>query len=110
MTVFTPNILQNNTFPNLKQVDLNWTYELLQKRLKLSDPGPKPWRKQFAEQQDVTMGIDEKILSTAEMKEILKEEKHFDMVIVQFFNPVMLGLAAKFKCPLVRIILFGQFI
>ncbi|KAF5291331.1 hypothetical protein FQA39_LY03482 [Lamprigera yunnana] len=112
VTVLTPDPLKDPKLINLTEVDLSFSYEIIRSAdMQNTIQKDLPITSIVTGAMDLMSAIAEAELMYEPVQALLKDEsKHFDLVIVEFLNPVFTALSAKYKCPLVGITSLGAII
>lgn len=114
VTAITPNPLNDTSLTNLTEIDLGFLYAGLKQKTgsrlgyyMLQKPG---FFLVFLKDGIMTYMIHkmtEKIFEHENVQRFLKEDHHFDVVIVEWLYPTMAALGAKYNAPIVGITSLG---
>lgn len=112
VTIITPNPLNDPNLTNLTEIDVNFTYDLLRKmELQNSVFKNTPPTEVLQKCYQLLSAIVEAQLSHAPVQALIKDKtKRFDLVFVEFLNPTIYALGARFNCPLIGITSLGTFL
>ncbi|KAJ3662531.1 hypothetical protein Zmor_006876 [Zophobas morio] len=107
VTLFTTDPIKQSNLSNFRQVDWSFTYELWHNKHNASDI-IKNFKSNFLKclNQYVEMMSDIFIqeLEHPQVQEIMNDtNEHFDLVIAEFLNPVMIAFSRIFKCPFIGV-------
>lgn len=96
---------ENDPSLNITEIDVSFAYHLWNVKhsymKKFEEYRNNPYRL-MSLVRDVSLDICNEELLHPEVQALLKNEtEYFDLVIVEYFHPVMFGLAERFKCPFI---------
>lgn len=102
VTVVSPNILNDSTITNAKEIHVPKAYDVYKKM----DPSQSlsygavhlKWTSNFP---DLTRISNEFILDDVKVQELIASDERFDLLLVQAMNPLALAIAARFRAPIV---------
>ncbi|KAK9746316.1 UDP-glucoronosyl and UDP-glucosyl transferase [Popillia japonica] len=107
VTVITPSPLKDPQLTNLTEIDVNFTYGLLEQKYKTSETmnelkdEPLKFGKFFAQ---LLSWINEDELSDPQVQRLIQDpDAEFDLVIVEFLLPTMIAFGHRFNCPVIAI-------
>ncbi|XP_018573571.1 UDP-glucuronosyltransferase 2B7-like [Anoplophora glabripennis] len=99
VTVITSDPQKNETLTNLTEIDINWAYKFFADISDLAENSLTMWSfHKWAH--DMSYNISEALLSQQQIQDFLhNKQKHFDVLLVEFFYVELLVLAEKYNCP-----------
>ncbi|RZC42691.1 2-hydroxyacylsphingosine 1-beta-galactosyltransferase-like [Asbolus verrucosus] len=103
VTVITTNPLKNVTLTNLKQIDLSFTYKLvyedhdMQHVINTESNLLKLMKHVFFIMNNMTS----EQLQHPQIRELIKDDDNFDVMIVEAHVPAWFGFAKKYNCPVI---------
>lgn len=102
LTVISPNILNDTSLTNLKEIDVQHTYNFIkafdvQKRLSRDVFAPDKVLNYF----ELIRGSTEMALDDKMVQNLIKSSESFDILIVQALHPLLFAMAARFKVPVI---------
>ncbi|KAF5287795.1 hypothetical protein FQA39_LY15731 [Lamprigera yunnana] len=105
VTLVTTDLIKDASLVNLTQIDISDLYEKgreeAQNMIK---------RNSMFEMLDMITSFAEFHLSHPKIQELIKkEDEHFDVVMVEFLTPFVLGYGARFKCPIILVSSIASF-
>ncbi|KAJ3641639.1 hypothetical protein Zmor_028135 [Zophobas morio] len=105
VTVVTPDPLNDPSLTNLTEISLRFTYDFL-KQPKIRDIMSK--ESNIYLNRDATFrfmdALAEVELNSTQFKELIDDQtKQFDLILTEYFHPVMYALAGRFKAPIIGI-------
>ncbi|EFA06497.2 UDP-glycosyltransferase UGT4 [Tribolium castaneum] len=104
VTAVTANPLKTH-LPNLKQIDLSFTYKLVYEDHKMQHVINTEsnlltlMRHVFVVMNNITT----EQLNHPQVQELIKSDQEFDLMIVEVHIPAWFGFARKFKCPVIGV-------
>lgn len=101
VTVISPNVLNDTTLKNLKEINISQVYEII-KVVNWSKFSRTAFNleKMFA-YFDLVGTAAEIALDDKEVKALFKSNEEFDVLIVQAIHPLVFSVAAKFRVPVI---------
>ncbi|GJQ75388.1 hypothetical protein Trydic_g23564 [Trypoxylus dichotomus] len=107
VTVITPSPLKDPKLTNLTEIDLSYTFSLVQGKYKFWDDlakykdYPLNFGKTFVQG---LSNINQDELSDSQVQRLIKDSKvEFDVAIIEFLLPTMVAFGHRFKCPVIGI-------
>lgn len=102
VTVLTTDPQNDPKLTNLTEIDLNWTYQHISHMSTMLESSLNMWNilVQFS---DAVKNITEAQLSYGPVQDLMKKEKNYDVVLVEFLFPEFLGFAEMYDCPKILI-------
>ncbi|XP_063912832.1 UDP-glycosyltransferase UGT5-like [Zophobas morio] len=109
VTVVTPNPLNNPTLTNLTEISISFTYDFLKqtKIQKLLSKDGNIFQNYDATIRFIDVVVEAELNSTGFKELIADQSRHFDLILVEFFHPIMYALGGRFKAPVVGVSAFG---
>ncbi|KAK9746317.1 UDP-glucoronosyl and UDP-glucosyl transferase [Popillia japonica] len=107
VTVITPSPLKDPKLTNLTEINVGYTYSLIEQKYKFSESldtlkdEPLKFGKFFAQ---ALSWINEDELSDPQVQRLIQDtDAEFDLVIVEFLLPTMIAFGHRFNCPVIAI-------
>ncbi|KAJ8959695.1 hypothetical protein NQ318_021887 [Aromia moschata] len=98
VTVITTNPLNDPKLVNLTEIDMRFLYSYFTDISKLAEEKMNMWNMHsiFAE---LALVIEEAILSSPPVQELIHNKNTFDVVLVEFLYPEFMNFAKMYDCP-----------
>ncbi|XP_063913105.1 UDP-glycosyltransferase UGT5-like [Zophobas morio] len=109
VTVVTPDPINDPSLTNLTEISIGFTYDLL-KRITIQNLISKD-SNVFLSLHDSTRYIDRLVeaeLNSTGFKQLIDDQsKHFDLILIECFHPIMYALAGRFNAPVIGMSALG---
>lgn len=101
LTLLTTDPL-NDKHENLKQIDLQFTYNLVDKT-QIVEKSKKNFINVAEDILQIRTFVYDEEMKHEEVKKLIKSNETFDLLIVEYMLPAFFAFQHKFKCPLIGI-------
>ncbi|KAJ8974384.1 hypothetical protein NQ317_006163 [Molorchus minor] len=99
LTLITTDPMDDPKLVNLTEIDMKWAYKFFDaNRTEMAQQPWSMWRLPTSFQEMFSM-IAEAQLSYPAVEELIRSQKHFDVVLVEYFYPEFLGFAETCDSP-----------
>ncbi|RZC42789.1 UDP-glucuronosyltransferase 2B9, partial [Asbolus verrucosus] len=105
VTVVTPDPLNDPTLVNLTEINVSYTYDFLKTNKIERIMSKSANLNKIFHFMDL---IAESELNNTQFKDLIADQnKKFDLILIEYFHPVMFGLAGRFEAPIIGVSSLG---
>lgn len=112
VTVLTPNPLNDPSLTNLTEIDMSFVYKIMDGYRKSGKQPPTSisnFKNVLIVHKIISKVIEFQLQSDVFQNFLNNRNQTYDVVVVEFLNPTMLALSAKFDCPMIGILSLPAF-